>query len=94
MSAFFTPEQIQRVKDDTDLVRLVGEDIELKKKGSVWKASCPFHQEKTPSFQVVPAKKFYHCFGCGAHGDAIKWVMEREHINFRDAVEKLFRRLR
>lgn len=89
----FTPEEIQRVKEDTDIVELVGKDVELKKKGSVFKGLCPFHKEKSPSFNVVPAKRFYHCFGCGAHGDAIKWVMEREGMAFPDAVEKLKRRL-
>jgi DNA primase len=89
----FTPEQIQRVKEETDLVRLVAEDVELKKSGSAFKGKCPFHSEKSPSFQVVPAKRFYHCFGCGAHGDVIKWVMERDVLSFNDAMEKLTRRL-
>jgi DNA primase len=89
----FSPEEIRRAKEDTDLVKLVGEDMELKKAGSAWKGKCPFHSEKHPSFQVVPAKKFYHCFGCGAHGDAIRWVMEREGLAFPAAVEKLLKRL-
>ena len=61
----------------------------MKRAGQNWSARCPFHQEKTPSFSVSPQKQFYHCFGCGAHGDALRFVMELEGLNFPEAVEKL-----
>ncbi len=88
----FTPDEIQCVKESTDLVRLIGQDVELKKRGSVYKGLCPFHREKTPSFQVHPGKKFYHCWGCGANGDAIKWLTERENLSFSEAMERLLRK--
>ena len=60
----------------TDLACLIAEDIPLTRRGAEYKASCPFHREQTPSFHVVPAKGFYHCFGCGAHGDAVSWLID------------------
>lgn len=73
----------------TDLVELVGSRVPLKKAGKEYKACCPFHDEKTPSFAVVPDKQFYHCFGCGAHGTALTFLMEYDHLNFIEAVEEL-----
>ncbi|CAN0167842.1 unnamed protein product, partial [Chrysoparadoxa australica] len=61
----------------------------LKKAGREYQACCPFHDEKTPSFTVSPAKQFYHCFGCGAHGTALSFLMEYERLEFREAVEAL-----
>ncbi len=72
-----------------DVVEVIGKRIQLKKAGREFKACCPFHDEKTPSFTVVPNKGFYHCFGCGAHGTAIGFLMEYEHMNFVEAVEAL-----
>lgn len=73
----------------TDLVELVGNRVPLKKAGKEYKACCPFHDEKTPSFAVVPDKQFYHCFGCGAHGTALTFLMEYDHLSFPEAVEEL-----
>jgi DNA primase len=67
----------------------VGRRVQLKKAGREYKACCPFHDEKTPSFTVSPAKGFYHCFGCGAHGTAIGFLMEFDHMNFVEAIESL-----
>ena len=72
-----------------DIVEVVGRRVQLKKAGREFKACCPFHDEKTPSFTVSPAKGFYHCFGCGAHGTAIGFLMEYDHMSFVDAIETL-----
>lgn len=72
-----------------DIVEVVGRRVQLKKAGREFKANCPFHDEKTPSFTVSPNKGFYHCFGCGAHGTAIGFLMEHDHMSFVDAVETL-----
>lgn len=72
-----------------DIVELIGSRVPLKKQGKEFKACCPFHGEKTPSFTVVPDKQFYHCFGCGAHGTAIGFLMEYDHLSFVEAIEEL-----
>jgi DNA primase len=72
-----------------DIVEVLGTRIELKKAGREYKALCPFHGEKTPSFTVSPDKGFYHCFGCGMHGTALGFLMEHDHLSFVDAVEEL-----
>ena len=71
------------------IVDVVGSKIKLVRKGREYQACCPFHNEKTPSFTVNEAKGFYHCFGCGAHGDIIKFEMEANGLSFMDAIEKL-----
>src|SRR5688572_19242362 len=73
----------------TDIVALIGGRVQLKKAGRDWQACCPFHNEKTPSFTVSPNKQFYHCFGCGAHGNALRFLMEYDRLEFLDAVESL-----
>jgi DNA primase len=82
-------EKLQDLRDRVDLVAVVQRRVPLKRSGHDWKGLCPFHGEKTPSFYVVPDKKMFHCFGCGASGDAIKFVMQVEGRSFRDAVEQL-----
>jgi DNA primase len=82
-------ERLQDLRDRVDLVAVVQRRVPLKKSGRDWKGLCPFHGEKTPSFYVVPDKKMFHCFGCGASGDAIKFVMQVEGRSFRAAVEQL-----
>ena len=72
-----------------DIVDVVGRRVQLKKAGREFKACCPFHDEKTPSFTVSPGKGFYHCFGCGAHGTAIGFLMEYDHMSFVEAIESL-----
>ncbi|HEX7061451.1 MAG TPA: DNA primase [Woeseiaceae bacterium] len=72
-----------------DVVEVIGKRVPLRKAGREYKAPCPFHEEKTPSFTVSPAKGFYHCFGCGAHGTALGFLMEYEHLSFPEAVETL-----
>ena len=72
-----------------DVVEVIGRRIQLKKAGREFKACCPFHDEKTPSFTVSPNKGFYHCFGCGAHGTAVGFLMEFDHMSFVEAIESL-----
>ncbi|MFL6550404.1 MAG: DNA primase [Povalibacter sp.] len=76
-----------------DIVELIGSRLQLKKHGKEYKACCPFHNEKTPSFTVVPDKQFYHCFGCSAHGTALGFLMEHDHLTFVEAVEELAARV-
>ena len=73
----------------TDIIEVIGGRVQLKRAGREYKACCPFHDEKTPSFTVSPDKQFYHCFGCGAHGTALGFVMEYDHLGFVEAVEEL-----
>jgi DNA primase len=72
-----------------DIVEVVGRRTQLKKAGREFKGCCPFHDEKTPSFTVSPGKGFYHCFGCGAHGTAVGFLMEYDHMSFVEAIESL-----
>jgi DNA primase len=72
-----------------DIVEVIGRRVQLKKAGREFKACCPFHDEKTPSFTVSPTKGFYHCFGCGAHGTAVGFLMDFDHMSFVEAIESL-----
>ncbi len=81
----FIEELLARV----DIVEVIERRVPLKKAGREYQARCPFHEEKTPSFTVSPQKQFYHCFGCGAHGSAIGFMMNYEGLEFVDAVEEL-----
>jgi len=80
---------IDQVLDRTDIVDVVDRRVKLKKAGKNYSACCPFHQEKTPSFSVNPEKQFYYCFGCGAGGNALGFVMDYERMEFREAIESL-----
>jgi len=82
-------DSIDSLKNIIDIVEIVESYVELKKNGSNYKACCPFHDEKTPSFVVNEQRGMYHCFGCGAGGDAIKFVMDLDNINFQEAIEKI-----
>jgi DNA primase len=83
------PSFIQELLARADIVALVGRHVELKKTGANHSGLCPFHGEKTPSFTVSPSKQFYHCFGCGAHGNAIGFLMEHAGLGFVEAVHEL-----
>lgn len=76
----------------TDIVELIGARVPLKRAGREYQGLCPFHDERSPSFTVSPTKQFYHCFGCGAHGSALRFLMEYDRLEFLDAVEELARR--
>ena len=83
---------IDEVVGRSDIVEIIGARVPLKKSGREFKACCPFHSEKSPSFWVSPAKQFYHCFGCGAHGTIIGFLMQYEKMEFLDAVADLAQR--
>ncbi len=85
-------DDIERVRDATDLVELVGEVTKVRRSGRSVMAVCPFHQEKTPSMSIDPARGLYHCFGCGRGGDLFQFVQESQALDFSDAVELLARR--
>jgi len=76
-----------------DIVEIIGARVQLKKAGREYKACCPFHAEKTPSFWVSPDKQFYHCFGCGKHGTVLGFLMDHDHLPFPEAVEELATRM-
>ena len=82
-------ETIEEIKTRADIVAVIGQHVQLKKAGRSWKGLCPFHSEKSPSFNVMPDKAFFHCFGCQKSGDVIKFVMEIEGKSFNEAVEGL-----
>src|SRR3546814_7358950 len=80
---------IQELLNRVDIVDVVDRSVPLKKSGANYSACCPFHNEKSPSFTVSPTKQFYHCFGCGAHGTAIGFLMEHQGLSFVEAVHEL-----
>jgi len=84
---------IHQILDRVDVVDVIDHYVPLKKKGANYQACCPFHSEKTPSFTVSPTKQFYHCFGCGAHGTAISFLMEYAGMGFVEAVKDLANRV-
>lgn len=83
---------VEEVRRTADIVRLISDHVALKKMGTSWKGLCPFHQEKTPSFNVRSEPPVFHCFGCGEGGDVFKFVMLHERVGFPDAVESVARR--
>ncbi|MFA7345751.1 MAG: DNA primase [Terrimicrobiaceae bacterium] len=85
-------ETIQRVAEANDIVEVIGSYFPLKRAGTALRALCPFHREKSPSFLVNPARQSYHCFGCGAGGGVLRFVMDYEHVDFPSAVRKLAQR--
>ena len=90
MAGGITEATIEEIKARVDLADLIASyGVQVKSAGSSKKACCPFHHEKTPSFNINESKGFYHCFGCGESGDAIKFVEKMEGLNFVEAVKKL-----
>lgn len=84
-----SPQFLDELRARTSLSAVIGRTVKLQKAGREWKAPCPFHKEKTPSFYVNDEKSFYHCFGCGVHGDAIRWLTDARGMPFMDAVKEL-----
>ncbi|HMV68445.1 MAG TPA: DNA primase, partial [Myxococcota bacterium] len=80
---------VDAVRDRTDIVEVIARHVRLERRGSSWVGLCPFHQEKTPSFNVIPNKGIYYCFGCQAAGDVFRFVMQIEHLSFFEAVQQL-----
>lgn len=89
---FYTKDSLEALRQRIDLVDVLSSHIEFKKAGASYKALCPFHDEKTPSFMIQKGDTHYHCFGCGAHGDAITFLMTTLKMSFSDAVESLAQR--
>ncbi len=89
MAGRIPPEFIDDLLSRVDVVDIINQRVPLRRAGSEYKACCPFHDEKTPSFTVSPSKQFYHCFGCGAHGTALGFLMEYDRLSFPEAVEEL-----
>lgn len=87
--ARITEECVARIKDSADIVGVIQRYIELRRSGYSWKACCPFHNEKTPSFHVNPARQSFHCFGCGVGGDAVKFLMMYENLDYPTALRRL-----
>ena len=88
----FEAQKIKQIYEATDIVSLIGETVSFKKRDSLLFGLCPFHKEKTASFSVNEKSKTYHCYGCGAGGNAYSFVMQRDHCSFEDAVSKLAKR--
>lgn len=86
-------ETVSRVRERADIVEVIGEFVQLRRAGSSYKGLCPFHQEKTPSFNVSPSRQMYHCFGCGEGGDVFAFLMRYEGRTFVDAVRELGRKV-
>ena len=84
-----SPQWLDELRARVTLSSVVMRTTKLTKAGREWKACCPFHNEKTPSFTVSDEKGFYHCFGCGAHGDVIRWMTDQRGLQFMDAVKEL-----
>lgn len=84
-----TPQWLDELRSRITLSTLIGRTVKVTRAGREYKACCPFHNEKTPSFTINDEKGFYHCFGCGAHGDAIRWMTEQRGLGFMDAVKEL-----
>jgi len=80
---------ISQIRDAADIVAVIGQHVQLKRAGTSWKGLCPFHGEKTPSFNVIPVKRFFHCFGCQKHGDVFSFLMELEGKSFVEVAEEL-----
>jgi DNA primase len=84
-----SPQWLDELRARTTLSTLIGKTVKVQKAGREYKACCPFHNEKTPSFTINDEKGFYHCFGCGAHGDAIRWMTDHRGLPFMEAVKEL-----
>ena len=83
-----SPQWLDELRARTTLSALIGRTVKVTKAGREFKACCPFHNEKTPSFTINDEKGFYHCFGCSAHGDAIRWMTDQRGLSFMDAIKE------
>lgn len=93
MGTFQGQDEIKnRIRESTDIVRVIGESVELKKAGANYVGLCPFHAEKTPSFSVNPGRQFFHCFGCGESGDAFSFMTKYHRLSFPEALKELAQR--
>ena len=86
---YYPEELVEEVRTRNDIVEVISSYVKLQKRGSTYFGLCPFHNEKTPSFSVTPGKQMYYCFGCGAGGNVITFLMEYEHYTFPEALQAL-----
>src|SRR5207302_2170331 len=92
MSGFFATATIEQIRGASDIVDVIGSSLPLKRAGANFTALCPFHKEKTPSFNVNPHRQIFHCFGCHKGGDVFSFVKEYESLDFPEAVRRLAER--
>src|SRR4051812_9775734 len=92
MAGLIPPATLEQIRSASDIIDIIGSYIPLKRNGANFTALCPFHKEKTPSFNVNPHKQIFHCFGCHKGGDVFTFVKEYENIGFMDAVRRLAER--
>src|SRR3546814_16432868 len=84
LAVSLSPQWLDELRARVTLSTLIGKTVKVQKAGREYKACCPFHNEKTPSFTINDEKGFYHCFGCGAHGDALRWMTDQRGMPFID----------
>src|SRR6266498_1490317 len=89
MAAFIPPDKLEQIRAASDIVEVIGAVLPLKRAGANFTALCPFHREKSPSFNVNPTRQIFHCFGCHKGGDVFTWVREYENLSFAEAVKRL-----
>ena len=89
MAGLIADETIERIRERVDIVELISSYLPLKRSGGNYQGLCPFHGEKTPSFNVNPARQIFHCFGCGVGGKSVSFVMKMEGLSFPEAVRRL-----
>ena len=92
MSGVISKPMIEQIRDANDIVEVINAYVPLKRAGGAFKALCPFHKEKTPSFTVNPQRQIFHCFGCGAGGDVFRFLMQYEGLDFPSAARRLAER--
>src|SRR3989442_1774825 len=94
MAGLFSPATLEQVRAASDIVEVIGSYLPLKRAGANFVTLCPFHKEKTPSFNVHPNRQIFHCFGCHKGGDVFTFVQEYENVSFPEAVQRLAERVR
>src|SRR5438876_5595750 len=94
MAGFIPPATLEKIRAANDIVDVIGAVVPLKRAGANFVALCPFHKEKSPSFNVNPHKQIFHCFGCHKGGDVFTFIKEYENLNFMEAVRRLAERAR
>src|SRR5687768_12652211 len=94
MAGFFSEQTLEQVRAANDIVEIIGATLPLKRAGANFRTLCPFHKEKTPSFNVNPHRQIFHCFGCHKGGDVFRWIQEYENLSFPEAVRRLAERAR
>src|SRR5436189_870143 len=94
MAGLFSTATLEQVRSASDIVDVIGSYVPLKRAGANFVALCPFHKEKTPSFNVNPHRQIFHCFGCHKGGNVFRWIQEYENLSFPEAVRRLAERVR